>query len=386
VDLKEAMICTSFQNQIEMLNKSFRRTNEDAAETRPEFLPLVGDTKIEFRLADTDPEGNPTSGITRTNTAITHFGGILPYGPGQNALISQWVTDSLIYNYFRLTHAEQGGADAWDTDRYLNVWVGDMRILEPAFDDFEEIVYFGLATPPLNIENWPADPLGGISNPEDGVVMHYVNIGPENPNTFPAPYNIYNGITNTGKMLVHEVGHYLGLRHIWGDGNCSVDDFIADTPNANLDSQWACNFNANTCNDNILGLDLPNMVENYMDYSSADCQNSFTIGQKDLMRSVIEDLRPELAETVIVSVADRVSNPEINIYPNPTRGNLTIDLGQLESNIDLTISNSLGQAIESRRFNNTALIQLDLNLPQGVYILQLEGSDSRRVVKKVIVE
>ena len=77
-----------------------------------------------------------------------------------------------------------------------------------------------------------------------------------------------------------------------------MDDFIADTPNANNHSNWGCNLNSNTCVDNIEGVDLPNMVENYMDYSSGTCQNSFTIGQADVMRAVLDVYRPLLAETI----------------------------------------------------------------------------------------
>ena len=81
--------------------------------------------------------------------------------------------------------------------------------------------------------------------------MHYANIGSNNPNLLAAPYTGFNGVTTTGKMLVHEVGHYLGLRHIWGDGYCNFDDYIDDTPNSVSESSWNCNFNLNSCLDNI---------------------------------------------------------------------------------------------------------------------------------------
>ncbi|MFN5911951.1 MAG: M43 family zinc metalloprotease, partial [Bacteroidota bacterium] len=68
-----------------------------------------------------------------------------------------------------------------------------------------------------------------------------------------------------GRTCVHEVGHYLGLRHIWGDGDCSQEDGIDDTPNADSQSNQDCDVTRNTCTDNIAGTDLPDMVENYMD-------------------------------------------------------------------------------------------------------------------------
>lgn len=372
------------ENQLEILNAAFRRTNADAANTREEFLDIVGDAEIEFKLAEFDPEGNPTSGITRTNTDVTHFGGLLPYGPGQNSQIIQWVNDSLFYNYFRLSDPEEGGIAAWDPASYLNIFIGDLRIFEPEFDDFEELVYFGLATPPLDHFNWPSGLLPTASNIEDGVFMHYVNIGSNNPNSFPAPYNVFNGITNTGKMLVHEVGHYLGLRHIWGDGPCSADDFIEDTPNANIDSQWTCDTEANTCTDDIGGVDLPNMIENYMDYSTGDCQNAFTVGQIELMRSVLVDYRPELAE-VFVGLEEQDLKSELKLYPNPNSGQFNIEFERASEIAHLRILNGIGQAIHSQSVSGDALISLDLELSPGIYFVELSPEGQQPQVERVVV-
>ena len=106
------------------------------------------------------------------------------------------------------------------------------------------------------------------------------------------PQNEDDGIIDNdlGMACVHEVGHYLGLRHIWGDpitgSGCEVDDGISDTPNQNAASQFTCNFDLNSCTDNPL--DYPDMVENYMDYSSDDCMNMFTLNQSSIMRAVLE--------------------------------------------------------------------------------------------------
>jgi len=373
------------ENQIAILNDSFRRTNADAVNTRPEFLDHVGDAHIEFKLAEIDPDGLPTNGIVRTNTDVEYFGGILPYGPGQNNQIIQWVNDSLLYNFFRLANTSMGGQDPWDTQRYLNIWVGDLRILEPAFNNFEELVYFGLATPPLDHFNWPLQFMPSASNLQDGVYMHYINIGPNNPNIFPAPYDVYNGISTTGKMLVHEVGHYLGLRHIWGDGNCSVDDFIDDTPNASAHSQWACNLNANTCTDNINGIDLPDMVENYMDYSTGNCQNAFTQGQINLMRSVLEDYRTDLAE-VIVSHTEDTSTPRIKLYPNPNSGLFNLELSAASGMMEIQIINNIGQTVHRQNYSGSGHLSLNLNLSPGLYLLQLNSNTAISTVERFIVQ
>lgn len=312
-------------NQLEILNQAFRRQNENASQTRPAFLDFVGDTKIEFRLAEVDPFDSPTTGITRTPTDITHFGGVLPYSSNQTNEITTWVNDSLYYNMFRLTKTDLGGIDAWDTERYLNIWIGDLRILEPLINNFEELVFIGLATPPIDHENWPAEIIEPLIGFDQGVLMHYVAIGANNPNNFPNPYQNLNAPIKKGKVLVHEVGHYLGLRHIWGDGDCTMDDFIWDTPNATNHSNWGCNHNANSCVDNIEGVDLPNMVENYMDYSSGTCQNSFTLGQADMMRAVLDVYRPLLAETIsTANVGIWNFGESVFAWPNPFQSEVYI--------------------------------------------------------------
>ncbi|PLX08492.1 MAG: hypothetical protein C0596_06440 [Marinilabiliales bacterium] len=179
-------------NQIEVLNDCYRRTNTDTTNTRTLFQNIVSDTKIEFALAETDPFGNPTTGITRTYSDVEFFGGILPYSSGQDQEITDWVNDSLFYNLFRITQDTSGGISPWDTENYLNVWIGDLRILEPNFDNFKELVYFGLSTPPMDHHNWPDSLLDVVNIYEQGVLLHYINIGANNPNSFPSPYNVYN--------------------------------------------------------------------------------------------------------------------------------------------------------------------------------------------------
>jgi predicted Zn-dependent protease with MMP-like domain len=374
-------------NQLSILNACFRRYNANATETRDEFLDLVGDTRIEFQMADVDPSGMPTNGITRTFTEVEHFGGLLPYGPGQSQQIVQWSTDSLFYNFFRLTNSALGGKNPWDTERYLNIWIGDLRIFEPAFDNFEELVYFALATPPIDHPNWPANVIGQANDFEQGVLLHYVNVGSNNPNSLPVPYTGFNGVTTTGKILVHEVGHYLGLRHIWGDGDCSVDDYIDDTPNSNAESAWNCNFNLNTCTDNIGGLDLPNMVENYMDYSSGDCQNSFTIGQRELMRTVLETFRPLAYETLPASAGNSESQGSVKCFPNPSSGRLNIDLGKPTKAVDIRIQNLQGQVMFHSHVQDVQQVDLHLEeLPTGFYLLLIEDGGANQPAIKLLID
>lgn len=356
-------------NQIKILNACYRRKNADTVNTRPIFSNIVGDSKIEFKLAQVDPNGNTTTGITRTYSNIEYFGGILPYGPGQNQQISNWVKDSLFYNYSRITVDSLGGKSAWDSNRYLNVWIGDLRILEPKFNDFKEIVYFAFATPPKNINiNWPDSILQFFNPYEQGVTIHYMNVGSNNLNMFLPPYNTYNGKATTGKILVHEVGHYFGLRHIWGDGDCSVDDFINDTPNSNAASTWNCDFSRNTCVDSFNGIDMPDMVENYMDYSNGNCQNSFTKGQIDFMRYVLSTFRTEL---VNVKKYNNVPSPEVLMYPNPTAGKFSIECKSNFTNTVVNIRSVLGEIIKQEHVCDNRKIDLELDYSNGIYFVEI---------------
>ena len=119
------------QDQIDVLTRDFRRQNADTSDLRSIFLPVAADAGIEFFLADIDPDGNPTNGITRTNTSTTSFGSITSL---------DLVKDSTT-----------GGKNAWPTDEYLNIWVCDLSI--PLLGD----AALGFAYPPIEAPNWPSE-------------------------------------------------------------------------------------------------------------------------------------------------------------------------------------------------------------------------------------
>jgi len=207
-------------SQIQVLNDDFRRTNADANNTWSQ----AADSEIEFCLATVDPNGNATTGITRTSTSVSSFS----------------TNDAMKYS-------SQGGKDAWPRDQYLNMWVCNIG--------------GGI----LGYAQFP----GSGSAATDGVVMGYKYFGTVGQATAP-----FDG----GRTATHEVGHWLNLRHIWGDGGCGVDDFVDDTPKSDA-ANYGCSTGHSSCGST-------DMVQNYMDYSDDACMNLFTAGQKARMRAL----------------------------------------------------------------------------------------------------
>ncbi|MCL4129854.1 UNVERIFIED_CONTAM: hypothetical protein GTU68_065460 [Idotea baltica] len=207
------------QSQIDVLNADFRRLNSDA----DNVWSQAADAEIEFCLATVDPCGRSTNGITRTVTTTSGFG-------KSNSLKSD----------------DLGGKDAWPADEYMNLWVCNI----------------GGGT--LGYAQFP----GGAAA-TDGVVIDYRYMGTSGTAT--APFDL-------GRTGTHEVGHYLNLRHIWGDGGCGVDDFISDTPDSDAEN-YGCAIGHVSCM-------TTDMVQNYMDYSDDACMNLFTSGQKTRMKAL----------------------------------------------------------------------------------------------------
>ena len=225
-------------SQMDVLNADFRRTNSDASNTPSVWQNIAADCEIDFCLATIDPNGNPTTGITRTNTNQTSFS------------IS---SDNVKYS-------SAGGIDPWPQDDYLNIWVCDLGG-----------GLLGYATPP---SNW--------TNPEDGVVIGYRYFG--TTGVVQAPYN-------KGRTATHEVGHWLNLDHVWGDNNCGNDQ-CGDTPVQQAPNYGCPSFpSTSNCTGNGTSGD---MYMNYMDYTNDACMNLFTNDQKSRMIAAINQYRSNL--------------------------------------------------------------------------------------------
>ncbi|PFV86276.1 zinc metalloprotease [Bacillus thuringiensis] len=220
-------------SQIDVLNLDFRAANPDIANVPSVFKDSVSDARVEFFLATKDPNGNQTNGIARTHTTKKSF----PY-----------LDDSV-------KSKNTGGADAWPSDTYLNLWVCP-QILD---EDGEEI---------LGYAQFP----GGLSE-TDGVVIAYTCFG--STGTATKPYHL-------GRTATHEVGHWFNLYHIWGDdqrspNTCSGSDKVDDTPNQGKPNYERPTFPHTSCNNGPNG----DMFMNFMDYVYDDTMFMFTKGQVD---------------------------------------------------------------------------------------------------------
>jgi PKD repeat protein len=210
---------------VRIINEDFRKLNSDTNLIVPDFKPLAADCQVEFRLAQKDPNGNCTNGITRTVSNLT-------YSADDNVkeLIS------------------------WDNDKYLNIWV----VSSISFGAGGYAYYPGTA------------PTGG-----EGVVVLYSQLGSIGGSC---------GTNFCARTLTHEIGHYFNLAHTWGSNNdcgnssaCGDDDGVTDTPNTSGSCQ-GCNLAQSSCG-------FLDNVQNYMDYSS--CTRMFTIGQVQRMNAAL---------------------------------------------------------------------------------------------------
>jgi hypothetical protein len=221
-------------SQIRILNEDYRKQNADIGLVPEPFKPFVADAKIEFKLAVRDPDGNSTKGITRTFTQKTAFS----------------FDDAVKF-------ASTGGKNAWSADKYLNIWVCNLG--------------GGL----LGYAQFP----GGDAE-TDGVVISHQYFG--DVGTAIPPFN-------KGRTTTHEVGHWLNLRHIWGDdmGGCAGSDAVEDTPNQADSNFGRPTFPRITCGNAPNG----DMYMNYMDYVDDDAMFMFSAGQVARMRAALDGPR-----------------------------------------------------------------------------------------------
>lgn len=238
-------------SQIDILNKDYRKLNSDTGLVPAVWKSIAADCEIEFCLASFTPTGATTNGIDRINA-----------GAGYT-----WTNDT------------KKATTTWNRNNYLNIWVVEFG------GTFAADGTLGYTIPP-----------GGPAS-SDGVVIDAKYVGTGGTTT--APYN-------KGRTATHEIGHWLGLDHVWGDDgtSCSGSDGVTDTPNQAGENYGCPSFpHTDACTGSSPGV----MYMNYMDYTDDACMYMYTAGQKAKMISVLNTSRASIKTSTACGVTPTIT-------------------------------------------------------------------------------
>ena len=317
------------RSQLVVLNNDFRKRNLDVSEIPFPFINIAADARITFCIARVDPVGRPTSGIIHKHTNV-----------------QAWTADDA------MKFSASSGDDAWDAKRYLNIWVCSL---------------FGRN---LGYASLP----GGVAI-KDGVVIQYGVFGTLGS---VAPFD-------KGRTATHEIGHWLGLKHLWGDADCG-DDGIADTPPQKTYNNGCPTFpHTSSCSINLNG----DMFMNYMDFSNDGCMHMFTRGQVSVMRSLFSAggqrnsfLISNVCDSIRAQGAPVPADTLLNIqgyviYPNPASAYINISTNvQLLHSIPYIVYNVLGKSLVSSVLSSQKSILSLKGFVAGMYIIRIgEGKN-----------
>ncbi|MEZ5006815.1 MAG: T9SS type A sorting domain-containing protein [Chitinophagales bacterium] len=337
--------------QIQQINDDFRRENSDASNTPADFLPVAAAWDVEFVPAVVDPNGNIMAepGINRVN------------GNAEFGVSGTWSTGAI--------DATLKPGTIWDRSLYMNVWSADISGGILGYAQFPS----NSTLPGFAANEGPAT--------TDGVVIAYGTLG-----SLALPGSA--GAYGYGRTLTHELGHWAGLRHIWGDGG--GDDFCDDTPcagSANFTGEPCTYPGPNSCTDP--GTDLPDMFQNYMDYSDDACFNLFTADQVTRFEVVFENSpgRNDLinsttwqfpsADTIIAGIDKDASSGcaplVVTFSDNSYIGDSADAVTSYEWNFDVNSNGGAspstfsGETPPAVTFSSTGTYTISLTIDNGVY-------------------
>lgn len=333
------------QSQIDVLNKDYEALNTDIGKVPSVWTSLVADCQIKFCLATIDPNGAATTGIRRVHTTKTSFS-----------------TNN------NVKYTSKGGDNAWPAASYLNLWVCK------------------LGGGVLGYAQFP-----GGKAATDGVVITYTGFG--TTGTAKSPYNL-------GRTATHEIGHWLNLRHIWGDDGtgCNGSDLVGDTPNQ-ADEHYGCPaFPQVSCSNGPNG----DMFVNYMDYTDDRCMYMFTNGQKDRMTATLVTGGSRHSVTIsgkcgsgvaIARTTYTVNTTALSIAPNPTKGLSTISyvLGKTSA-VQIVISDLYGHVFVNKNMGmqtagNYKITPAEIaSLNNGIYAVKLIADGEMLAASRIEVE
>ena len=325
-------------SQIKVLNEDFRKkTGSLGFNTNP----VGADTEIEFFLVSSDPSGNPTTGITRNFSSKRSFD--VRRNEDLEAL------SNLSY---------------WDSNKYLNIWVTTISSGFLGYGEFP----FAESIVGLDVDS---------NERTDGIFIESTAFGKKSGiNT--------KGIYSFGRTTTHEIGHWMGLYHIWGDERCG-NDYVADTPQATGSNNSSfCREMSSTC----AGVRTRNMIENYMDYSPDSCMNIFTQGQKERMRAALDlSKRRKRVLNFAKFQLPPSSALQVNALNPMPLNNLQFQVLLPDfQDFTLVLRDIFGREIYNETFidlPSTVVVLKKRDLSAGIYILTV--TSKQQVVQKKIV-
>lgn len=305
--------------QLDVLNKVFAKDIETPPGAPAWVKALSSKTGFQFCLAKTDPEGNPSTGITRTQTPFPFIG-----------------MRRSTMNQLSIFYDDLGGKTPWNNERYLNIYVCSM---------LPQIL--GYATLPTTA-TFPQ---------EDGIVMNVSHFG-----------RGFSGESTFNRAICHEIGHYFNLYHPWGlEEGCQTDDFVMDTPlqekpyfNCPEHPQFSCN--------------SADIVYNIMDYVQSSCSFVFTPGQVMRMKASLALFRSGLVNELCENNPNTgESNTPMLIYPNPVNVENVLVRWTLQRQSPRLVSvfSADGKLIDQTKGNQTGIYTFEVkNWTPGLYFIQ----------------
>ncbi len=312
---------------MDQLDEDFNLMNANASTVRSTFTGVIADVGIRFCLAETGPSGDPTTGITRTQTTATWF------DPN---------------NQPHAMKSSPLGISAWDPTRYFNIWVCDIN-----------------GTSSNIVNGYSYLPIGGMAGSwQDGIVIDYLH-----------------GTPLSARTTTHEAGHYLGIRHPFDGFSCSPGDGFSDTPATNS-ATWSCG------NTNLMKCNVLTQYENFMDYAS--CAAMFTTQQANYMNMVLNGTRASLLNSNACSLStgwqeERGPSPLL-IFPNPTSdGLITISLADGGTGL-VEVVDAIGRTVRAGSIVQGSFLAMDMSdRPAGCYFVHLFTAQGRASVPLMIV-
>ncbi|HEV8272589.1 MAG TPA: T9SS type A sorting domain-containing protein [Chitinophagaceae bacterium] len=314
---------------IAALNRDFNKKNADTSNIPSVFKPYAASMGFEFKIATMDPRGVGTNGVVRKYTPIGY-----------------WMSDD------KMKFSESYGDDGWDSKSYLNIWICNM----------------------LDVLGYSTFP--GMDPKKDGVVLSFEDVF--NPRgTTPT--------INDLRTVVHEVGHWFNLYHIWGEGYCG-DDKVDDTPKQGSYTPGCPNGSRVTCSNGPTG----DMYMNFMDFTDDVCMNMFTKGQRKRARVLFEQGGPRnsilYSKGLNTSTVQAAELPDFypqwlsaKVYPNPATSTIKIYYeyddrwkGRKMEILDMSGRIVLSKTISSR------IETIDVSrLTAGVYFIRAEKEEEK---------